>query len=73
MNKTSVDITDIKEIRIQNNHDCRRVFVNGEEVDLSKIISIEIQMDGNGLYLRANCFNHSLPTKEKEDYICGKF
>lgn len=73
MNKTSVDITDIKEIYIQISNDGKRGLVNGEEVDLSKIISMEIQLDGKGLYFHANCVNHSLPKKEKEDYICGEF
>lgn len=73
MNKTSVDITDIKEIYIKISNDGKRVLVNGEEVDLSKIISMEIQLDGKGLHFHANCVNHSLPIKDKGDYICGKF
>lgn len=61
---TKIDFLEenIKKIEIEDG-DCRKLIVDGKEVDLSKIMSVNITLDYKGIQLEAKTGGMELPYK----------
>lgn len=63
MNRTEIEISDIKEIIVRSSESGKQIIVNGKEVDLSKLISMSIDIDCSGIRVNSKLFDYFLPTK----------
>ena len=62
MTKIEDVTTSIKKIEIESGS-CRKLIVDGKEVDLSKLISVNITFDCAGINLQARTCGIELPYK----------
>lgn len=63
MNRTEVSIRNISEIIIRQNESEKNISVNGESVDLSKLVNMSVYVDSAGIRIEAKIIDGNLPIK----------
>lgn len=64
MTRCNVLKSNVKKIEIEDSN-CRKLIIDGKEVDLSKLQRIEISFDCRGIEINATMIDVELPCKKK--------
>lgn len=61
-----IKLNEIYEVIIKRSNTGKNIKINGKEIDLSKIISMNIEVDFTGIHLETVCVECELPLKESD-------